>query len=64
MKARFEFHSEKEYKEYLKTYFAAMAMQGICASGANDFNTDHVQQIAEIAVKQADALLTALDKTK
>ena len=47
-----------------REYFAAMAMQGICASGANDFNTDHVQQIAEIAVKQADALLTALDKTK
>lgn len=45
-----------------REYFAAMAMQGLCASGANDFNCDHVKHIANIAVTQADALINALNK--
>lgn len=33
MKARNEFITDKEYDEYLLTYFAAKAMQGIMANG-------------------------------
>lgn len=41
--------------------FAAMAMQGYCAGkiGEMDF-----QKVAELAVKQADALLEHLEKEK
>lgn len=44
-----------------REFFAALAMQGLCASGANDFNVNHVDVIADIAVKQADALINALN---
>jgi hypothetical protein len=45
-------------------YFAAMAMQGMLASGYGDFNDKHIDYISELAIKQADNLLTALDELK
>lgn len=45
-----------------REYFAAMAMQGLCVVGGNDFNGAHNQRIAEIAVNQADWLINALNK--
>ncbi len=42
--------------------FAAMAMQGILAADAN--NDVSYPECAEWAVKQADALLEALERTK
>ena len=65
MKARHEFTSEKEWLEYLKTYFAAMAMQGLLVryfeNGmyGNQINYPMVEQVA---VMQADALINELNK--
>lgn len=41
-----------------------MAMQGMLASGYGDFNDKHIDYISELAIKQADNLLTALDELK
>jgi len=41
--------------------FAAMAMQGLLASERSDFAIKSEKDLAECAVLQADALLTALD---
>ena len=66
MKARHEFTSEKEWLEYLKTYFAAMAMQGLLAGHYEYFKgNDDVSvpnSIAEYAVRNADALINELNK--
>ena len=61
MKARHEFDSDKSYQEYLKTYFAAMAMQGWCASS---YNPTYFERMANDAVDIADALINALNQTK
>ncbi len=39
-------------------------MQGMLASGYGDFNDKHIDYISELAIKQADNLLTALDELK
>lgn len=45
-----------------REYFAALAMQGFCAAGYGDFKNDHEVYIAELSVRQADALLNELSK--
>jgi len=47
-----------------REHFAGLAMQGLCAWGANDFNFDHVERIAKISIAQADALIEELNKTE
>lgn len=59
MKARHEFKNEKEYKEYLRTYVAVSAMQGLLVS--LDPNLKY-GDTAQIAVIQADALINALNE--
>lgn len=56
MKCRSDFHDDGEYRDYLRTYFAAMAMQGLISARYSDAegNVRH-------AVFQADALLKALE---
>jgi hypothetical protein len=44
--------------------FAAMAMQGLCANPADWLQDFLEEQIAEMAVTQADALLAELAKGK
>ena len=63
MKAQSEFKTIVEYKEYLRTHFAAMAMQGLLSSrGLQEaLNADRMNW-AEFAVSQADALLAELEK--
>lgn len=46
----------------IRQQFAAMAMQGMLSANYGDFNNDHNQRIAELAVIQADALIAELNK--
>lgn len=43
-----------------REYFAAMAMQGFCAAQARPL--DRPQDLAELCVKHADALINELNK--
>jgi len=67
MKGRYEFESENSYNEYLRAYYAGMALQGYLVSYAQEgwTNTDaYVGHSAEMAIKYADALLKELHKSK
>lgn len=44
--------------------FAAMAMQGLLAGETESYNFGHIGNLAEQAVKRADALIKELDKDK
>ena len=66
MKSRDDFKTDGEYREYLRKYFAAMAMQGLSSIrvgyGANQDKV--IDGDVQIAVKYADALLSELEKTE
>lgn len=53
MKARHEFNTDHEYRDYLLAYFAGQ----VISAGKNG----GYQMIAEIAVQQANALIGALE---
>lgn len=58
MKSKNEFASEKEYNEYLRKYFAGLAMQGFISSGKhNSIPSD----ICKTSIKLADELLKQLE---
>ena len=57
MKARHEFNSETEWVDYLRTYFAAMALQGLLAK----YGTDYESACVKDSVGIADALIKALN---
>ena len=46
----------------IRQHYAGLAMQGFCAAGYGDFNNNHVEHIAKLSVKQADALIAELNK--
>ena len=58
MKSRSEFSSKEEYLNYLRVYYAGLAMQGLLAT----FNIHHLDDLAIFAVSSADALITELNK--
>ncbi len=60
MKSRYEFSTEQEWLEYLRFYYAGMAMQGYCVSKP----TVGDKAIAGWSVDIADALIEALNKTE
>jgi len=71
MKSRQDFTTEKDYQDYLRTYFAAMAMQGICATFSGSPNAERQAEkvgktlsetMAIYAVDVADALINALNE--
>ncbi len=62
MKARHEFESDLDYRLYLRTYFAAMAMSGCLGSAYIDGRSFSYTNIAEESVQYADALIEALNK--
>lgn len=70
MKSRQDFTTEKDYQDYLRTYFAAMAMQGMLANsidneqGMEPFWHMGNIRLAECSVLAADALINALNETK
>lgn len=65
MKSRNEFTTNEEYNEYLRIYFAGLAMQGFISS-PNTYETDGKEirtqtEIAIFAVDMADELLKQLN---
>ena len=66
MKSRNEFTTNEEYNEYLRIYFAGLAMQGLLANcnGGMTSGGNHVfspNGISELAVLHADELLKQLE---
>ena len=61
MKARHEFNTEQEWLEYIRCYFAAMAMQGMLAAFSDSYHASP-ENTAQLAVKYADALIEQLNK--
>lgn len=61
MKSQSDFKTIVEYKEYLRTHFAAMAMQGMLANSALNYGDEFIA-ITEKAVIAADMLLSELEK--
>lgn len=57
MKSRQDFTTEKDYQDYLRTYFAAMAMQGMLAE---QYWTSP-ENLARCSTEAADALINALN---
>lgn len=70
MKKRYDFNTEQEWLDYLRFYYAGMAMQGLLA------NSEHRKEYkgqtylmeyniyADQSAKLADALIEALNKTE
>ena len=58
MKSRSEFSFKEEYLDYLRNYYAGLAMQGLIA-------TSHIydyENLARYSVKAADTLIAELNK--
>ena len=61
MKAPHEFQSRGQYEEYLRTYFAALAMQGLVSK--YNLNTPEDQKtISQLSVELAGELINELNK--
>lgn len=61
MKSRYDFKTEQEWLDYLRFYYAGMAMQGMVA---NCYKEHSDQDIAQSSVLLADSLIEALNKTE
>ena len=63
MKSRNEFTTNEEYNEYLRIYFAGLAMQGLIAGrwACPDNVPNDVETIVAQAVIHADRLLKKLE---
>ena len=58
MKTPYDLPEEGDYQEYLRYYYAGIAMQGLIMS----FPDEEERKIAELAVCQADELIKELGK--
>ncbi len=68
MKSKLDFSSDEEYKEYLRSYFAGLVMQGLISSpdsekyNIGDGNkTDNAVGKSKFCVLMADELLKQLE---
>ena len=64
MKSRNEFTTNEEYNEYLRIYFAGLAMQGLISScdwNVTFFNKDLIEATSKNAIDLADELLKQLE---
>lgn len=70
MKSRYDFNTEQDYREYLRFYYAGMAMQGLLANPEHrkEYKGQTYLMQSDIycdqAVNLADALIEALNKTE
>lgn len=66
MKARHEFKHDDEYNEYLRTYFASIAMQGMLANDGLSYSKltgdAFAKSLSRASILAADALITELNK--
>ena len=66
MKSENEFHTQEEYKKYLRIYFAAIAMQAIISRDPedrrilNNIGLPDIPIVTEQAIAYADELLKQL----
>ena len=58
MKSRSEFSFKEEYLDYLRNYYAGLAMQGLIAT----VNIHHYDYLANLSIGAADALIAELNK--
>lgn len=67
MKSLTDFPNKKEYYEYLRPYFAGLAMQGLLSKegwSERQINENTLNEtICKAAIKMADELLTQLEQT-
>ena len=64
MKSRNEFTTNEEYNEYLRIYFAGLAMQGLLAlpyKGTYSSLDEGIERICKFSIKFADELLKQLE---
>jgi len=62
MKARHEFESDEAYRDYLRTYFAAMAMQGVLShNNPNNYKPNQSEDIVRLSIALSDELLKQLE---
>lgn len=66
MKSRNEFTTNEEYNEYLRIYFAGLAMQGILSNQSIVkgliFTSGDAYKIAKASIELADELLKQLEE--
>ena len=65
MKLRNEFTTNEEYNEYLRIYFAGLAMQGLLAlpdKGTFGSFDEAIEWVCKVSVKFADELLKQLEE--
>jgi len=60
MKSRSEFSSKEEYLNYLRVYYAGLAMQGYISAKSSPY----LENLARFAVQAADTLIAELNKDK
>ena len=64
MKSRNEFTTNEEYNEYLRIYFAGLALQGIIAGRKDELykiKDGTIKIYVELSIKSADELLKRLE---
>ena len=64
MKSRNEFTTNEEYNEYLRIYFAGLALQGIIAGRKDELykiKDETIKIYVELSIKSADELLKQLE---
>ena len=65
MKSRNEFTTNEEYNEYLRIYFAGLAMQGIIAGRKDELykiKDETIKIYVKLSIKSADELLKQLEE--
>lgn len=59
MKSKSDFNSKEEYHNYLRTYFAGLAMQGLFSDNSRTYRS--ANEICIDALEVADELLNQLE---
>ena len=64
MKSRNEFTTNEEYNEYLRIYFAGLAMQGLMSSFTENAENGFygTKEVVSTAIEYADELLKQLEE--
>ena len=62
MKSRNEFTTNEEYNEYLRIYFAGLALQGFCSNQEFMSNLGKTELIARSCIEIAEELLKQLEE--
>jgi hypothetical protein len=61
MKTPYDLPGGANYQEYLRYYYAGLAMQGLCTSQQTS-TKENIERVASISVQLADILIKELAK--